>query len=159
MKGTRLIQHSFLTVLAILLILPVRSAQSADTPTLGFVRQMGTYPLDAKGSHLRIHAAKDGKPTYEFKWIIPRGHEKDSAPGAGFFQGTGWFAYIESSSRIWIYDGKKDLNIVHRKEKGVGFYSVAAKEYYPSCPAEVWAALPENVRTTLQKIGAAAGQK
>ena len=126
---------------------------SAETPVVGFVREQGTYRLDAKGSHLRIFPAKDGQPTYEFKWVKIGGHETDSAPDKGFFEGEGWFAYIESVNRIWIYDGKKHLNIVHKKENWTGFYSVAAQQYYRTCPDIVWSALPEAVRQNMQAEG------
>jgi hypothetical protein len=159
MKEIRDLQLSFLTLIAALLFLPVCSVMSTEKPVRGFVRQMGTFVLDEKGSHLRIYPAKDNQPTYEIKRVIPGGHETDSQPEAGFFRGTGWFAYIETPDRIWLYDGKKHLNIFHRREKVAGFYSVATKEYYPACPADVWAALPDDVRTTLQQIGKAAIQK
>jgi hypothetical protein len=159
MKETRDIHRSFLTLLAALLILPACSVMSTEKPVRGFVRQMGTYLLDEKGSHLRVYMAKDGQATYEIKRVIPGGHETDSQPEAGFFRGAGWFAYIETPDRIWLYDGKKHLNIFHRREKVAGFYSVATKEYYPACPADVWAALPDDMRTKLQQIGQAAMQK
>jgi len=103
-----------------------------------------------------VHPAKDGQATYEFKWVNPGGFETASQPEKGFFAGNGWFAFIESPTRIWLYDGKRQLNIVHRKEKGVSIYSVAAKDYFNSCPAEVWAVLPEAVRERLQQAGQAA---
>lgn len=159
MKEIRDPQLSFLTLIAALLLVSVCSVTSAEKPVRGFVRQMGTFVLDEKGSHLRIYPAQDNQPTYEIKQVTPNGHETDSAPEAGFFKGMGWFAFIETPDRIWLYDGKKHLNIFHRRGKVAGFYSVATKEYYPACPADVWAALPDDVRTTLQQIGAAAGQK
>ena len=57
---------------------------------------------------------------------------------------AGWFVYVETPDRLWIYDGDKHLIFEgHEKEKLVGGMS---PEIMATCPKEVLEALPEKVR-------------
>jgi hypothetical protein len=69
-------------------------------------------------------------------------------PDEGFFRRPGWFVFIESSSRIWLFDGESHLDLVHRTEKGISRNSVVA--VFDTCPKAVWEALPEAVRRKLE---------
>jgi len=117
----------------------------------GFIRERGVYAL-AAGTQFNVTTAKDGVLTYEFKWQTQHGHEAITAPDKGFFVRSGWFAYVESPTRVWMYDGHRQLDIQTKEGNHKSRYSVANKAIFTQCPSAVWAALPEEARAHFQKV-------
>ncbi len=64
-------------------------------------------------------------------------------------QPSAWFAFVESASRVWIFDGKEDLCVLLMTEKNWTLAEAAdpaAPVNLKACPREVRKALPEMVR-------------
>ncbi len=55
-----------------------------------------------------------------------------------------WFVYVESGSRIWMFDGKRSLRVLLITEKE-SINSDSAEDL-KACPKEVRQALPEAIR-------------
>jgi hypothetical protein len=117
-----------------------------------FIRKKGTYEFGAERSSVDVITAKDKKPSLR---IMFRTREKHSTSemGANFeeegiLRGDGWFVFIESGERIWIYDGKKSLAIAQCRES-----SFVIKDFDTEgaavCPLPVKKALPKDVRDAL----------
>jgi hypothetical protein len=63
-----------------------------------------------------------------------------------------WFVFVESASRVWLFDGKKDLSVLVMSDKnwrGSLADDPTAAEDLKACPQEVRQALPEVVRKSL----------
>src|SRR4051812_37111565 len=116
---------------------------SAGTPTTGFIRESGTYLVDTNGSQIDLSKLKDGILTFSLTRIDGKSRETISLPK--FSKHGGWFVFIESPTRIWTFDGGRQLDVLTPS----GRYSVAAKEYFDTCPKVVWDALPESARRFL----------
>ena len=67
----------------------------------------------------------------------------------GFFKKDGWFVYVESPTRIWTFDGDRQLDLVVQSKTQSGRYSAATKGVFETCPSVVWDAVPESVRKLL----------
>jgi beta-lactamase regulating signal transducer with metallopeptidase domain len=127
-----------------------RAVPPADTPRVGFIREEKTVALDDKGSQLEFIQAKDGRLSWRVTWTDEGpGRESLAMDHDGFFKGTGWFAYVESPGRIWLFDGIRDLDLVQR---GRGRYSVVAKDVFGTCPKQVLDALPDSARKALEEL-------
>jgi hypothetical protein len=55
-----------------------------------------------------------------------------------------WFVFVESASRIWMFDGKKSLRVLLITEKKSS--NSDAAEDLKACPKEVRQALPDAIR-------------
>ena len=120
---------------------PVASA----TPTTGFVREARTITLDTKGSCLVFTNAANGRLSFALTWITPTGRASTISMPDGFFKQDGWFVYVESPTRVWMFDGVSQLDL-NTKE---GRYSVTMPGVFETCPQAVWDAVPESVRSFL----------
>jgi hypothetical protein len=131
----------------------VGPARAADTPVAGFIREEATVALDTKGSQLEFLKAKDGRLSWTLIWVDnSTSRESLSMDKDGFFKGDGWFVYIESPARIWLFDGVRDLDLVQRAPAYTSRQSVVAKGIFETCPQKVWDALPESVRKRLHEL-------
>ena len=122
------------------------------TPTTGFVREAGTITLDTNGSCLLFTNASDGKLSFALTWVTATGgRETISMLDAGFFKHDGWFVYVESPTRIWTFDGGRQLDVVTPD----GRNAVTMPGVFETCPQTVWDAVPESVRRLLHDKRAA----
>ena len=114
----------------------------------GFVREANPVVLDANGSKFEFIKASDGRLSWSLTWITNQSRETIAVSKDGFFKGPGWFVYIESASRLWTFNGERQLDMVRRREGShpMGRYSVGQPGIYDSCPKAVWEALPELAR-------------
>jgi hypothetical protein len=122
----------------------------ADEPTTGFVRKADPVTLDKSGSRLEFPKAKDGRLSFAFTWAAGNSRETIFMSKEGFFKKDGWFVYIESPTRIRMFDGAGQLELVTHSGEASGRYSVTAKGVLETCPQKAWDALPESVRKSLR---------
>ena len=113
----------------------VATAIAADSVKRGFVRERGTYALDDSRGALEFLTATNGRLSWSLSWRHEGSKVSLSMPDEGFFRGPGWFVFIESSSRVWLFDGESQLELVHRTERGISRNSIVA--VFDSCPKEV----------------------
>src|SRR5262245_34108328 len=76
-----------------------------------FIREKGKYTFDAAGSSVEVITAKDKKQslTIDFRGRGKSGtvSNKVEFNEEGILRGEGWFVFVESPNRLWIFDGKK----------------------------------------------------
>jgi len=113
---------------------------STAPPTSGFVRKSGTYQLDGKGGGLALTPSNDGRVSFALMRV--KGTSRENVSIADFFKRDGWFVYIESAERVWIFDGIRQLDVVTPS----GRYSAGDLGVFALCPDAVWDAVPEPVR-------------
>jgi hypothetical protein len=121
----------------------------ADPSSTKFVRVPIQVTLDTNGSTLDFPKAKDGRQSFSVTWVSGKSRETLAVMEKGFFKKDGWFVYIESPTRIWTFDGDRQLDLVSRGGAHKGRYSVASKGVFETCPPAVWDAVPELVRKVL----------
>ena len=124
----------------------VEKAATPATPTIGFVREVRRITLDTNGSYLVFTNASTGRLSCAITWMTGSGHMTDSImPDVGFFKKEGWFVYVETSSRVWMFDGVRQLDLITDR----GRNAVTMPGVFETCPQAVWDALPESVRKLL----------
>ena len=117
---------------------------SGDGVTLGFLREPGLHQIDDGGS--RIEIAQVAGEGLTFSLIRVDGEKRETVALPEFVKGDGWFAYAESAGRIWIFDGKDQLDVL----TPTGRYSAGDVGVRAFCPAVVWTAVPGVVRERLE---------
>ena len=131
--------------------------QAAEVDPGSFIRERGKYTFDGAGSSIEVITAKDDKPSLALDF---RSRSKNSMSSnkmsfteSGILRADGWFVFVESPERIWIFDGKKSLAIVERRETKKGSFTTNVKDFDAEsaalCPVKVKEALPEQVRINL----------
>ena len=118
----------------------VRPPASASAPNKGFIRKFGTYSLDGNGGGLALTPSTGGRVSFALTTVEGASRENVSLPD--FFKQDGWFVYVESAERVWIFDGIRQLDVVAPD----GRYSAGDLGVRALCPAAVWDAVPETVR-------------
>ena len=131
------------------------NAALADKPKTGFIREADPVTLDTNGSHLVFTNASDGRLSFALTWISGKSRKTIAMPKEGFFKKGGWFVYVESPTRIWMFDGVRQLDLVTHSDAQNGRYSVTTKGMFETCPKKVWDAVPESVRRFLHDKRAA----
>jgi hypothetical protein len=115
-----------------------------------FIRKRGTYIFDASGSSIAIITAKDNKPSVALDF---RSVGKNSTNSSHMsFDETGilregWFVFIESTNRVWIFDGKSGLSVGDRSGNSTKFVANIESDAKAAavCPLPVKEALPKEV--------------
>lgn len=112
------------------------------------IRTADLYPLDAKGSTLKIDQPAANSWILKVTWVS--GDVTISLAPENCLRAEGWFAFVEKPERIWVFDGIDSAVLLHRSEKesGVAHFSNALAA---SCPSQFWNALPERARAKLPK--------
>lgn len=118
----------------------------SDATTPKFVRKPGVYMLASNGSQFEVSEAFQGRHTFNLTQI--EGLIRERMTLRDYFQHEGWFAYVDSPTRIWLFDGICQLDLVTPK----GRFSAGTKEIYKLCPAVVWAAAPESAKRYLHRL-------
>ena len=140
------------SLLFVVLVSACSHKTESGAPTTGFVRKAGTITLDTNGSCLLFTNASDGKLSFALTWVTATGgRETVSMPDAGYFKHDGWFVYVESPSRIWTFDGDRQLDVITPD----GRNAVTMPGVFETCPQKVWDAVPESVRRFLHDKRAA----
>lgn len=118
----------------------------AQTVVGKFIRKTGQYTLDDKGSTLTITEVSPAKWSLKIVWRVSPELSLNEEPDA--LRSAGWFVYVESPDRFWIYDGDQHLIFEgHENQNGVEkIVSGMSREISAACPKEVSAALPEKGR-------------
>jgi len=117
----------------------------APAPMTRFVRAANPICLDTNGSCLVFTNASDGRLSFVVTWIAGGSRTSFAMPDQGFFKKEGWFVYIESPARVWIYDGVRQLDLVTAD----GRNAVTMPGVFETCPQKVWDAIPESLRKSL----------
>jgi len=125
------------------------SVALAQMPTTDFVREPNTVALDKGGSCLEFPKAKDGRLSFAVTWVEGNSRTTVSKPQEGFFKKDGWFVYVESPTRVWLFDGIGQLDLVTKSKSQSGIYSVTTKGVFETCPQKVWDAIPDSLRRNL----------
>lgn len=126
----------------------LQTAESLPKPVTGFIRTFGAYPLSANGAGLALTPSAGGRVSLTITKVEGTGREAISTPD--FFKKPGWFAYVESPDRIWIFDGASQLDVV----TSTGRYSAGDPSIQATCPDAVWDAVPESVRSSYRQTAA-----
>ena len=108
------------------------------------IRKAGHYSLDAKGSELTITKDEAGVFSLTATWRSGNAHSSSTSSTSQSVQES-WFVYVESPTRLWVFDGvDQGLLLTHtEKESGSKAYPRAALR---DCPAKFWDALPQVLR-------------
>ena len=117
----------------------------AKAPTTGFVREASTITLDTEGSSLVFTNASNWRLSYAITWITRTGGRDTLSMPDGFFKQDGWFVYVESPTRVWMFDGVRQLDLLTES----GRNAVTMPGVFAACPQAVWDALPEPVNKLL----------
>jgi hypothetical protein len=145
------------TLLCAFFITAFYVAQAEKIESETFIRERGKYTFDDSGSSIEVITAKDNKPSLVFDF---RSRSKNSISSnkmsfdeTGILRGDGWFVFVESPERIWIFDGKNSLAIAERRLTAKGGFTTNIKDFDAQaaavCPVRVKEALPREVRDAL----------
>ncbi|MEY4490091.1 MAG: hypothetical protein RIQ79_2599, partial [Verrucomicrobiota bacterium] len=117
-------------------------------PATGFLRRVGAYRIDAAGNQIEIARITGSLLALPLTLSVTRlaGGQNETISLPGFLKHEGWFAYIESADRIWIFDGNLQLDVL----TPIGRHSAGVLGGGAFCPQAVWDALPEPTRTALK---------
>ena len=137
--------------LIVVTVLVLRS-MAEDTPKRTFVRTPGRVDLGVKGGSLVIRTSKNERLSWDLNWICAaptRITKRD------YFKGASWFAFVESESRVWFYDGLDDLMVAECSPKGIAqhcaIYKGLPTPIIEGCPPEVFKALPQEVKKMVEQ--------
>src|SRR5688500_11249994 len=131
--------------------------RAAQIESGSFIRERGKYTFDQAGSSVEVITAKDDKPSLALDFRSRNENStssnKMSFTESGILRAEGWFVYVESPERIWIFDGKNSLAIVERRETKKGSFTTNVKDFDAEaaavCPVKVKEGLPGGVRIAL----------
>lgn len=146
----------FCVALCALLLPSLWFTQAGQIGLETFIRERGTYTFDDAGSSIEVITARDNKPSLAFDF---RSRHKNSTNSnkmafdeSGILHGDGWFVFVESADRCWIFDGKKSLAIAERRRSAEEIVT-SIKDFDAQsaalCPLRVKNALPDEVRNSL----------
>ena len=128
------------------------STLAAEIQSGSFIRERGAYTFDPAGSSVEVITAKDNKLSLviDFQTRGPNFAQtaKYNFNEEGILRGPGWFVFIESPDRLWIFDGVKSLSIAERTANTHNFKDFDTKAA-TQCPVRVKEALPKDVREKL----------
>jgi hypothetical protein len=144
---------AYLTVAVVLTTSQVRARGLENE----FIRKPGQYHLDDSGSTLSITGLTSNSWSLKVTWRSEKrtatgGLEKTEASDApaGCLRAEGWFVFVETPGRIWIYDGLDSGTLVTHSEKEMGS-AAFSPELIASCPQKVWNALPKGFQEKNRK--------
>ncbi len=118
-------------------------ATFAATPKTGFIREAGVYLMDTNGSQVEVSRTVGSQLALSVIRISDHGRDTINVPK--FSNHKDWFIYMESPSRIWTFDGHRQLDAITPQ----GRYAVTMPGVFKTCPQTVWEAVPESVRRFL----------
>jgi len=128
------------------------SSLAADVQPGSFIRERGAYTFDRAGSSVEVITAKDKKLflAIDFQMRGPNFAQtaKYNFNEEGILRGPGWFVFVESPDRLWIFDGVNSLAIAERNGNKHNFKDFDTKGA-TQCPLRVKEALPKAVREKL----------
>jgi hypothetical protein len=144
---------------SLLFITAFQIVQAEQIKPETFIRERGTYVFDDAGSSIEVITAKDNKPSlildFRIRTKTSSGSNKASFTEEGILRGNGWFVFLESPERIWIFDGKNSLAIAERRFDAKGGEHTSVKDFDAQsaaiCPVKVEEALPQAIREALFK--------
>jgi hypothetical protein len=117
-----------------------------------FIREKGIYTFDQAGSSIEVITAKDKKLSLAIDFQTRGDHYAQTAKYVfdeeGILRGPGWFVFVESADRLWIFDGVKSLSIAERSGNTHRIKDFDA-EAATQCPVPVKTALPKDIREKL----------
>jgi hypothetical protein len=100
--------------------------------------------LDTKGSTLTILKQPTGAWSLKVAWRS--GDATSSTAPDDCLRADGWFVFVETPGRIWVFDGRDSGVVLTHSDKGKDMLSGFSREVMTSCPQKVWEALPQGVR-------------
>ncbi|HEV8542698.1 MAG TPA: hypothetical protein VGR78_09940 [Verrucomicrobiae bacterium] len=114
-----------------------------------FIRKPGHYSLDAQGSAVTITQEPAGSWTLKVTWRS--GDATSSVAPEDCIRGEGWFVFVETPSRIWVFNGIDEGVLLSNSEKesGAKWFPRAA---LGNCPQKFWDALPQEIRAKYPKV-------
>lgn len=140
------------TIRLISLTLFLLAASQLAAAPRDLIRTPDLYPLDAKGSTLKIDQPAANSWSLKVTWVS--GDSTISLAPENCLRSEDWFVFVEKPERIWVFDGTDSAILLYRSEKesGAAHFSNALAA---SCPTQFWNALPEKVRSKLPKTNRA----
>jgi hypothetical protein len=123
----------------------VLSVQCWANASQNFFREFGTRKLkDVSGTELTVTAKSvEQKTILTLSWRQGAMQDSNTMP----LKQDGWFLFVESISRTWVFDGET-LSLVHHTPKSLSRESTA--DALSTCPKEVLEALPDAVRSRMR---------
>jgi len=115
-----------------------------------FIRKPGSYALDAQGSELTITKQEAGSCSLTAAWHSGNAASSSTSSTSQSLH-DGWFVYVESPNRIWVFDGVDQGVLLSHSEKESGskaFPRAALRR----CPPKFRDALPQDLRARYSKI-------
>lgn len=129
----------------------VEAAAESPSTTAEVIRHSGSIGLGEDGTLLEIAPAGEGR----FSWSLSWKSRSVTLTKDDYLKGESWFAFIESPSRVWFFDGIEELLLVERADDGFSqryaFYQGDAYPLFDVCPAPVLEALPKKVSRPLME--------
>lgn len=118
-----------------------------------FRNEKRNYTLDKYGSEIRFFKSSDGQPQFgiDFKW---QNHDTKSSCTSSVaeehaIRAPGWFLYVESPHKIWIFDGLSELMLFQHTRNGIHTQnrtSCLSACSIPKVPAKLLQALPKDIQ-------------
>src|SRR5689334_20419912 len=131
--------HCLRFVLFLMVFCTTIGSRADQIETNSFIREKGNYTFDDKGSSIDVITAKDGKPSL----MIDFRHRGKSSSVSnkwfskeGILRADGWFVFVESPNRLWIFDGKTSLAVVE-SDGGKTIVKECDAQAAVVCPAKV----------------------
>ncbi|MCX6927637.1 MAG: hypothetical protein NT154_31175, partial [Verrucomicrobia bacterium] len=122
-----------------------------------FIRKPGQYHLDDGRSILTITGLTSDSWSLKVTWRSEKrtatgGLEKTEASNAPprCLRAKGWFVFVETPERIWVYDGLDSGTLLMHSEKEMGS-AAFSPELMASCPQKVWNAFPKGFQENNRK--------
>jgi hypothetical protein len=126
--------------------------QAAQFPTGDLISTAGSFAPPGQEWILRVES--DGAIEVERDYTNQQGGTRTTTR-LGWQPRAGWFVFIESADRFWMFDGNTNLSFYWFKADGSrGRYSL---DYFQGVvPQRVISALPNEVRETVNRVGSKA---
>lgn len=153
-------RNLIITALAAILIAGCRDAgdPSSKEVTSGFfITTTGEHQIVRESVTFTVFASESGKLNYRFARKTRSGSGSSGPAEASVDPDAPWFAYVETSRRIWVCDGRDMLSLLVCDEEGAATYSVThpctpgpPSSLIEQIPVPVHDRLPEVVRVQIE---------
>jgi hypothetical protein len=127
------------------ILIGVVSLNAADLRN-ELIRKPGQYALSKDGSFLRIEMPHKAEWTLKASWRREDGGIASVAPD-NCLKAEGWFVFVETPGRIWVFDGIDGGVLLSNTEKESGAKSLSfSKKAMLAYSQKFRDALPESIR-------------
>lgn len=142
--------HRHIVTIVALVVVPASGCRNAQGPPPEemakgfFITTIGEHDIVRRWVTFSVFEADHGRLNYRFTRRTTGGSRSWGPAEAHIEAGDPWFAYVETSRRVWVCDGRERLDLQTWGDEGSGTYSVT----HPCSPQQTtWLAkqIPEPV--------------